>query len=114
MPNFFISVIILVALAIIAFFIWKKFAFQKRVDDNSNETKRFVRNKQVVKDLELNQQDLEILFHISDGCSNQEIANKTSMSVNTVNSKVRDLFSKLDVNRRSVAIKKARALKLIP
>lgn len=114
MPNFFITAIILVALSIVAFFIWKKFAFQKHVDDNRKETIRFVRNKQAIKDLELTQQDLEILNHISDGYSNQEIANKTSMSVNTVNSKVRDLFSKLNVSRRSIAIKKAQSLRLIP
>lgn len=113
MPYFFITSVVLIAIAIAVFFIWKLNAYNKHSEQNKEGT-IFRRNVQSVNDLDLKLEELEVLDHLSEGHSNQEIANKTSMSLNTVNDRVRGIFSKLDVNRRSQAIKKARNLKLIP
>lgn len=113
MLNIFTASLILIAIAVAIFIIWKIKSYNKH-SKKVKESTSFKRNDQAVNDLNLKLEELEVLDHLSEGYSNQEIANKTSMSLNTVNNRVRDLFSKLDVNRRSVAIKKARSLKLIP
>jgi ATP/maltotriose-dependent transcriptional regulator MalT len=48
------------------------------------------------------------------GLSNQEIADKLFVSLNTVKTHSSNLFVKLDVKRRTQAIRKAKALRLIP
>ncbi|MDZ7805502.1 MAG: LuxR C-terminal-related transcriptional regulator [Gracilimonas sp.] len=113
MPYLFITSVILIAIAVAVFFIWKLNAYNKH-SKRDKDGILFRRNVQAVNDLDLKLEELEVLDHLSEGHSNQEIADKTSMSLNTVNDRVRGIFSKLDVNRRSLAIKKARKLKLIP
>lgn len=113
MPNFFFIAILILALAVALFIAWKFNAFDDHVSHGSDATS-FKRNVKAVNDLDLKLEELEILDHMSEGHSNQEIADKTSMSINRVNNRVRGIFTKLNVNRRSLAVKKARSLKLIP
>jgi len=65
-------------------------------------------------DFGLTQREIEVLQLIAEGKSNQEIAAAMYVSQNTVKTHVSNLFSKLDVQRRTQAVQKARALKLIP
>lgn len=74
----------------------------------------FRRNKRAVKSLELSERELEVLEHLGKGHSNQEIANMLFISINTVKTHLSSVYQKLDVSRRSMAVKKARSLKLIP
>jgi len=113
MPIFFYITIIIVAIAVALIIAWKFKAFD---NDGQSETGQmsFKRDVKAANELDLKLDELEVLDHMSEGYSNQEIADKTYMSVNKVNDRVRRIFTKLDVNRRSVAVRKARSLKLIP
>ena len=48
------------------------------------------------------------------GDANKEIARKLDISPNTVKTHIASLFAKLEVQRRTQAIQKARELKLLP
>ena len=62
----------------------------------------------------ISRRELEVLELIALGLSNQEIADKLFVSINTVKTHSSNLFVKLDVKRRTEAIQKARMLQLIP
>lgn len=64
--------------------------------------------------LGLSKRELEVLELIAQGLSNQEIADKLFVSINTVKTHSSNLFIKLDVKRRTEAIQKARSFQLIP
>ena len=51
---------------------------------------------------------------ISEGLSNQEIADKLFVSVSTVKTHSSNLFIKLDARRRTQAIQRAKELRLLP
>ena len=74
----------------------------------------FVLNESLVAKLELSNRELEILGLMAEGNSNQEIANRIFVSLNTVKTHNQNLFEKLDVKRRTQAIEKAKRLNLIP
>ena len=56
---------------------------------------------------------MEVLELMSEGLSNQEIANRLFVSLSTIKTHSSGLFEKLDVKRRTQAIEKARKLMLI-
>ena len=74
----------------------------------------FIRNEYVIKSLRISERELEVLKQLGLGRSNQEIANELHLSINDVKTDVSNLFQKLEVNRRSLAVKKGRSLNLIP
>jgi ATP/maltotriose-dependent transcriptional regulator MalT len=51
---------------------------------------------------------------MAEGHSNEEIAEKLSVSLSTVKTHNQNFFSKLDVKRRTQAVDKAKKLNLIP
>ena len=61
----------------------------------------------------ISKRELEILQLINEGLSNQQIAGKLFVSENTVKKHVSNLFLKLDVERRTEAIKKAKEMRII-
>ncbi len=61
----------------------------------------------------LSQRELEVLLLISQGLSNQEIGEKLFLALDTVKGHNRRIFEKLQVNRRTEAIARARELGLI-
>ena len=63
--------------------------------------------------LGLSKRELEVLELISSGLSNQEIAYKLFVSINTVKTHSSNLFQKLEVSRRTQAIQRAKELRLI-
>ena len=85
---------------------------EKEVYITRNEN--FLLNKSLAAQLELSSRELEILGLIAEGNSNQEIANLLFVSLSTVKTHNQNLFEKLDVNRRTQAIEKAKKLNLIP
>ncbi len=74
----------------------------------------FVRDEARVEALGLTPRELEILDLIALGLSNQEIADRLFVSVNTVKTHSSRVFEKLEVRRRTQAVQQGKALRLIP
>jgi LuxR family maltose regulon positive regulatory protein len=63
---------------------------------------------------DLSKREIEVLALIARGCSNQEIAVELVLSLYTVKSHARSIFSKLGVRNRTEAVARARLLGLLP
>ena len=74
----------------------------------------FVLNGQGIKKLGISPREYEVLELMSAGLSNQEIADKLFISLNTVKTHSANLYLKLDAKRRTQAIQRAKELQLIP
>ena len=74
----------------------------------------FATNEDELAKLGLSKRELEVLKLIAEGLSNQEIATRLFVSLNTIKTHSSRIFEKLDVNRRTQAIEKAKRLNLIP
>ena len=61
----------------------------------------------------LRPREVEVLGHVADGRSNKEIADEMIMAVSTVKWYLRNIYSKLNVNRRTQALARARELNLL-
>lgn len=70
-------------------------------------------NTSKIEALGLSARELEILGMMSKGLSNQEIAETLYISLSTVKSHIANIFSKLDVKRRTQAIETARQWRII-
>ncbi len=74
----------------------------------------FERNEPGLKALGLTEREVRVLELLAAGSANKEIARELDISPNTVKTHVANLFLKLEVQRRTQAIRKARELRLIP
>lgn len=74
----------------------------------------FVLDASALDRLGISKREHEVLELIALGHSNQEIAEKLFLSVNTVKTHLANLFLKLDASRRTQAVQKAKELRLIP
>lgn len=63
--------------------------------------------------LDISDREMDVLLLMSDGLSNQEIADKLFISIHTVKTHSSNLFSKLHVKRRTQAVKKSKEIGLI-
>lgn len=70
-------------------------------------------NHAEIAKLGISKRELEVLQLISDGLSNEEIAEKLFISLNTVKTHSSTIFLKLDVKRRTQAVEKAKRLTII-
>ena len=59
----------------------------------------------------LSEREREVLWHISEGRSNREIAEQLVLAPSTVKSHVRAIYSKLGVESRTQALARVRRLK---
>jgi DNA-binding CsgD family transcriptional regulator len=98
------------ALLFTAMGVW---AGKKLTGTSATVRQDFKANHEAISYLGLSDRELEILLLIAEGLSNRDIADRLYISTNTVKTHISNLFSKLDVNRRTQAIKKARSLKII-
>jgi ATP/maltotriose-dependent transcriptional regulator MalT len=73
----------------------------------------FLPPAEVLEKLGITPREFEVLELIAQGLSNQEIANRLFVSLNTVKTHTSNVFSKLDAQRRTQAIQKAKALGLL-
>ena len=62
----------------------------------------------------ISKREHQVLLLMSQGFSNQEIADKLFVSLNTIKTHTSNLFLKLEVSRRTQAVQKAKQLRLIP
>jgi two-component system, NarL family, response regulator LiaR len=67
-----------------------------------------------LKSLGISKREYEVLELIASGLSNQEIADKLFVSLNTIKTHSASLFVKLDAKRRTQAIQRAKEMQLIP
>lgn len=77
------------------------------------ETASIKSNPNIQKDLEISNRELEVLLGIEEGLSNKEIAEKLFLSESTIKTHAANLFTKLNVQRRTQAVQQARKLGLI-
>lgn len=61
----------------------------------------------------ISKREHEVLSLMAEGFSNQEIADKLFVSLNTVKTHTSNLFLKLEVSRRTQAVQKGKTLRLI-
>lgn len=73
----------------------------------------FVFEPQRLEQLGISKREYEVLELIAQGMSNQEIAERLFISLPTVKSHSSNLFLKLNVRRRTEALKKAKELMLL-
>jgi two-component system, NarL family, response regulator LiaR len=88
----------------------KTVIIEKQVFANAD----FVLNQDEVSRLRLSARELEVLQLIADGLSNQQIAGRLFVSLNTIKTHTSNLFLKMEVERRTQAIEMAKRLGLIP
>ncbi len=79
----------------------------------SSLIKRNAPDKYDPKKLGLSNREVEVLELLAAGFSNQEIADKLFVSLNTAKTHISNIYTKLNVKRRTQAIQKARDMALI-
>jgi NarL family two-component system response regulator LiaR len=90
----------------------KPVLIEKHVYVNAAPT--FVFDQKQCDKLGISSRELEVLQLMAEGLSNQEIAGRMFVSLNTVKTHASNLFLKLDVIRRTQAVDKGKKLNLIP
>jgi DNA-binding CsgD family transcriptional regulator len=70
-------------------------------------------NQKEIEKLGISKRELDVLSLMAMGLSNDEIAGKLFVSLNTVKTHSSNIFSKLDVKRRTQATEKAKRLNII-
>jgi DNA-binding NarL/FixJ family response regulator len=105
-PEFYV---VLIALAFAALGIWAGNRLTPRT-----VAPAFERNTAALNTLGVTEREVAVLELLAAGSSNKEIARRLDISPNTVKTHIASLFAKLEVQRRTQAIQKARELKLLP
>ncbi len=77
-------------------------------------TTEFIRDEQALERTGLSKRELEVLELMSEGLSNQEIASRLFVSLNTIKTHSSNVFDKLDVKRRTQAVEQGKRLGIIP
>ena len=103
--------IVLLAICFIGLGAW---AGHRLTAKQTRSAAAFARNEAAIRSLGLTSRECEILDLLASGESNKEMARRLGISPNTVKTHVARLYEKLGVQRRVVAIEKARLLALIP
>ncbi len=109
----------LIALLFTAVGIWAGGKWTQKKEPISLPTESVVQEvlllppKQIAEKHNFTLRELEVLELIAQGLSNQEIADQLFVSLNTVKTHTSKVFAKLDAQRRTQAIQKAKALGLL-
>ena len=86
----------------------------KQPDNLSIKTNYFQCNDALILQYGISKRELEVLQLMAQGLSNQEIAEQLFVSLNTIKTHISNLFTKLNVKRRTQAIEMAKKLAIIP
>lgn len=70
-------------------------------------------NHAEIERLSITPRELEVLKHMAEGLSNQEIADRMFVSISTIKTHSKNLFDKMQVSRRTQAIEQARRSRII-
>ncbi|MDJ0712135.1 MAG: LuxR C-terminal-related transcriptional regulator [Woeseiaceae bacterium] len=101
--------IVILALAFAGVGIW----FGRQTGERAAADK-FERNETVIRTLGLTPKEVQVLSLLAEGGSNAEIAKALFVSTSTVKTHLIHIYQKLEVSRRTEAVNKGRALKIIP
>lgn len=74
----------------------------------------FEQNHANLERLGLSRREFEVLELIAAGLSNQDIADRLFVSPSTVKTHVSNVLAKLDANRRTEAVARAKEMRIIP
>lgn len=74
----------------------------------------FILNEAELESRKISKRELEVLTLMAEGLSNNEIAERLFVSLNTIKTHSAKLFEKLEVKRRTQAIETAKKLSLLP
>jgi two-component system, NarL family, response regulator LiaR len=80
----------------------------------SKSAVNFSADEKTLQKFGISKREWEVLELMSEGLSNQEIADKLFVSLNTIKTHSSNLFLKLDVKRRTQAIEKGKRVGLLP
>ena len=100
--------VVLIALAFMALGVWVGARLFRRAPQMPFEV-----NTRAQETLGISGRELQVLQLLAAGRSNKEIANQLDVSPNTVKTHVAKLFGKLQVQRRTEAIARARELGMV-
>lgn len=78
------------------------------------KTNDFILDGHELTRLGLSKRELEVLQLMAEGMSNHQIAERLFVSLNTIKTHSARVFEKLEVQRRTQAVDKAKKLRLIP
>lgn len=90
-----------------------KLTRKKKIVIEAAPREPFLVNEEALGQLGISKREHEVLQLMALGCTNQEIADKLFVSLNTVKTHVASLFSKLDVKRRTQAVQRGKELRII-
>jgi len=103
---------VLVAIIAIVFFfigvILNKKSFQKHIQASEKSI-----DYKKIKELKISNREYDVLLALCDDLTNKEIADKLFISESTTKTHVSKVLSKLEVSKRTEAVKKAEALHII-
>lgn len=77
-------------------------------------TDPFIPDAATIKQLGITKREYEVLELVAEGLSNQQVADRLFVSTSTVKTHTSSLFSKLDADRRTQALQKAREASILP
>jgi two-component system, NarL family, response regulator LiaR len=109
--------IVIIAILFTAVGIWagrKLVTPKKQIIQTIIDPEHFEINTEELKRKGISPREYEVLKLMARGYSNQEIAHQLFISLSTVKTHSANLFSKLEVKRRSQAVQQAKELRLIP
>ncbi|MBL8547593.1 MAG: response regulator transcription factor [Hyphomonadaceae bacterium] len=101
--------IALIAIAFAGLGVWAGLRLARRPPSAT-----FEKNTAALASLGITLREQEVLALLAAGKSNKEIAQKLGVSPNTIKTQIASLYQKLEVQRRTQAVQKARELALIP
>ena len=104
----------LLALLFTAIGIWAGLKLTRKKIVTVPAATNFTLDTSRLEKLGISKREHEVLEFMAHGLTNQEIADKMFVSINTIKTHSTNLFSKLDVKRRTQAIQKGKELLLIP
>ena len=103
----------IIAIVFTAFGVWAGLRLTSKKTFIVNQT-QFEFDAARMEKLKISKREFEVLKLMAQGLSNQEIADKLFVSLNTIKTHSSNLFLKLEAKRRTQAIQKAKELHLIP
>ncbi|MBK7712334.1 MAG: hypothetical protein IPJ37_16280 [Bacteroidales bacterium] len=86
---------------------------QKFFDDLKAALERWNKHKKTNVGIDLSSRELDTLKLIAQDLSNQEVADKLFISLNTVKTHLKNIYSKLEVDNRAKAVTRAKELRIV-
>lgn len=98
-------VLVICSVALVIFGIILRNHFTTRKDLLENKT---ISHPEKLSFLKISHREYEVLIKMAEGYSNQEIADKLCVSENTIKTHISNLYTKLNVKRRTEAIRQGK------